>query len=230
MLYFWFFADLLLVLLISFLGYRSMKKGFLKSSYRGVSSLISLVLVMAIGAPFQGMLEQSSLGDFFYAEISEKVQSSANLENTNDTTAVDVIEGLQLPHFITDYLKTSVEKQEESFNHFKDNLLNGITNMLFSLAMQIISVILLFILIKIALTIIFFIMKQFVKNPIFSVIDKGLGAVIGGINALLIIFIVCALMIVFVPADSVQNIEAGVNTTLLFKYFYYNNLIINLLF
>ena len=232
----WIVADLLLLLLIGGLGYLSMKRGFIKSSYNGLSSFVALVLVFSFHAPFQGYLEHSSVGDTVKEKIRMNVEqslySNSDIEatETDDGAAQRVIEDLKLPDFITVWLTDMVKNQKESYSNFKSNLTESVTDIIFPLVMQILSVIFLYLIIRICLWIFFCILKLIVEIPLFGTIDRLLGAVIGGVNALLIIYIVSALVILLTPVEAVPSVEAGINSTFIFKFFYYNNLLTNLFF
>lgn len=231
----WIAADFILLLLIGLIGYLSMKKGFLKSSYNGISGFAALILVFSFHTPFQAYLENSYIGDTVKEKIRISV-SNAVLENsTKDTDESDdettnIINSLMLPDFISSIISDTVKNQKDTYTTFKTNLTDGITELIFPVVMQILSAIFLYIIIKAGLWILFCILKLIIGIPLFGKADRFLGATAGGINAILIIYIVAALIMLLIPADSAQEIESGINSTFLFKYFYYNNLITNLFF
>lgn len=231
----WIFADILLIALVAFMGSRAMKKGFLKSSYAGVSSLVTIVLVFALHTPFQGYVENSFIGDTVKEEVRLAVENSLNengisQRNATDDAAEKAVDGLKLPEFMEGLVKNTIESQKQNYNSIKEDLTEGLTNAIFPVVMQILSVLLLYLLIRIGIWLIFTALKLIFEIPVLGTADKILGAAIGGVNALLIIYAVSALLMLFTPTASAEAVEAGINSTYLYKYFYYNNIIVTLLF
>lgn len=232
----WLIADLAVLGLIGALGYFSMKRGFLKSSYNSISTFAALILVFSFHTPFQGFLEQSAVGDTVREKIRTSIETSLyanpdiDTNNADSQTAIEVVESLRLPQFLTDWLTDMVKNQSEGYHQLKSNLVDSITDLAFPAVMQVLSVILLYLIIKILIWIFFWILKFVTEIPLISSVDRLLGAMIGGVNALLIIYIVSGLLMLLVPVGSTAGMERGINSTMIYKYFYYNNLLINLFF
>ncbi len=231
----WLIADLGLILLIAVFGRLSMKKGFLKSSYSGVSGFVALVLVFNLHAPFQVYLEHSYVGDTVREKIRMNVAKSISESEEKDSADSDdetqeIIEGLMLPKFMTSWISDTIQTQKESYSSLKADLTDGITDMVFPMVMQILSALFLYLIIRIGLWIFFCILKLFAELPLLGALDRALGAAIGGINAVLIIYIAAALLMLLTPAEQAPSLEAGINSTFIFKYFYYNNLLTNIFF
>ena len=225
----WIIADIAILAVIAVWGYISMKKGFINSSFRGLSSFISLILVLSFHIPFQGYLEQSVIGDTVREKIELKVEKAIQGETTEekaDNTAADVVEKMELPEFMSGWLTQAFENDKRS--ELKESITESLADFIFPLVMQIISVIVLYFLIKFLLYIVLLILKNIVKIPILRTVDKALGMLMGGINAILTVYAAAAIIMLLIPSES--GAVADINNTFLFKYFYYNNLIINLFF
>ncbi len=231
----WILADIALLALVALLGNKSFKKGFLKSSYAGISSFAALILVFTLHIPFQGYVENSVIGDTVREKIRISVENSVyaggNVKAENDAdTAKEAIDGLKLPEFMTGWIKNAIDTQKQNVDLFKDNLIGSLTDMIFPFVMQILSVLLLYLVIRIGMWLIFSAFRLIFEIPILGMADKLLGAVVGGVNALLIIYIASALLMLLTPVNSMEALEKGINSTYLYKYFYYNNIITNLFF
>lgn len=231
----WLFADLILLALVAVLGYLSMKKGFLKSSFGGVSRFIALILVFSLHASFAAYLSHSVIGDTVRSKILTNIEASLlanpdinSAESENDA-AEKAVDGMKLSGFLSEWIKNAVKAQKDNYENFRQNLAESITDIIFPFAMQIISVLLLYALIRLCLWGSFFALKMVTEIPMFGMADRLLGALTGGFNALLIIYIIASLIMLFTPPDSVNSVEMGINSTYIFKYFYNNNMI-NLLF
>lgn len=232
----WFLADILVLIIIGVFGYFSMKKGFLQSSYNGISSFIAILLVFSLHTPFQGYLENSFVGDTVKDKIRTNVETSLykdpdiNKQNPDVNDTQKVVDGLDLPDFLTSLVESSIENQKNNYNTFKDNLTESITDIIFPVVMQILSIIFLYFGIRLLLWIGLIVLKLFAEIPLFGTLDRALGVVVGGVNALLTIYIVSFLISLLIPSKALIDVELGINSTLLYKYFYFNNLITNLFF
>lgn len=225
----WLLADVLVLAVIAFFCSKSMKKGFLKSSYSGVASFAALVLVFSFHAPFEGYIEHSFIGDTVREKIRLSVESSISVDTggaeASASEAKETVREMKLPNVISDWIENAIESQKQTLGAVKEDITEGVTGMIFPYVMQIISVILLYVLIRLLMWIVFMMLKMIFEIPILGNADKLLGAAVGGINALLIIYILSAALMLFTPLAYTQALENGINSTYLYKYFYYNNLI-----
>lgn len=232
----WLAADLILIAVVAGFVYFSMKKGLVKSSFGGIANLVVIALVFSFHVPFQGYIENSVIGDTVREKIRTKIETSVysnpDINNTEDKAeSVDKLtEGLKLPKFMGTWISESLKTKNESIDSIKNNLIDSVTDMTFPIAMQFISIIFLYIILRLALLVIFLALKMIVEVPVIGTFDKLLGAAAGGINAIFVIYIAAAAIMLFTPAKSMSSLEAGINSTFIFKYFYYNNLLTNLFF
>ncbi len=227
----WILADAAVIALIAFMCCRTMKKGFLKASYAGVASFAAIVLVFSFHIPFQSYIENSVIGDTVRDKIRISVESSiysnADITNAdaNAESAKETVNTMKLPGFLTEWINEAIDTQKQSFDNMRDSLTESVTGMIFPYVMQLLSIVLLYVLLRLAMWLIFAALKLVFEIPILGTADKLLGAVVGGINALLIIYAVSALLMLLTPVDKTTLLEQGINSTYLYKYFYYNNII-----
>jgi len=132
----WLLADIAILVLVGIMGHKSMKKGFLKSSYKGVSSFVAIILVFSFHVPFQGYLEHSFVGDNVRAKIYTNVQKSVEKEaRKGEYEAESAIEGMDMPEFLKNWVGTAIKTQQDGYEDFKENLTELITNALFPIIM-----------------------------------------------------------------------------------------------
>lgn len=227
----WVLCDIALVAFTAFMCYRSMKKGFLKSSYAGAASLAALVLVFGLHTPFESYIENSAIGDTVREKIRIGTENSLQANNAeNAESTEDAINKINLPDFMADWVESTVKSQKQNIEEVKEDLAESITDMIFPYVMQILSIVLLYILIRLTIWLVFLALKLIFEIPILGKTDKLLGAALGGINTLLVIYALSALVMLLTPISSADMLEKGINSTYLYKYFYYNNIIITMLF
>lgn len=232
----WLLADVGVLALITYMCCRAMKRGFLKSSYAGVASFAAIILVFGMHTSFQNYIENSVIGDTVREKIRISVETSvyANSDiNNADATAEDAkeaVSGMKLPGFISELVTNAIDTQKQNLDSVKESLVESVTEMIFPYVMQLLSIVLLYILVRLAMWLIFVMLKLVFEIPILGTADKLLGVVVGGINALLIIYAASALLMLLTPVSGTAALESGINSTYLYKYFYYNNIITTIFF
>ena len=210
------------------------RRGFLKSSYNVLSLVITAVLIITLQEPFCTYLEGSALGTAVRTKVEEQVlgtagEELAQIEDTEDAeTAVKVGEMMGLPSFLMNFLDEKLEKQAEAVETMKNDALAVLTDAVTEMILKIVSILLLFAVVRVGVFLLLRLLDLLFKLPVLHGINSFLGMLIGAVNGLLIVFILCALLTLLVPTDSMSALGEVIDKTLLVKYFYNNNLLIEL--
>lgn len=226
--------DIVLIAIITASVIISKRRGFLKSSYTVLSLIISAVLIVTLQQPFTEYLSSSALGQTVREKVEEQVlgiseEEMAEIEDTEDAeTAVKVGEMMGLPVFLMDFLDEKLEKQAEAVETMKNDALTVLTDTVTEVILKIASIILLFLLVRVGVFLLLRLLDLIFKFPLLSGVNSFLGMMIGAFNGLLIVYIICALLTLLAPTESLSSIGDIVDSTILTKYFYNNNLLIEL--
>ncbi len=224
--------DIVLIAVIVFFVMMSAKKGFISAS----KNIITLILTVTLLASMQGVvleaLQNSPLGDNVKKMVSQNVTKTYQAENlpegtdTTDTEkSIMICEAMSLPTFLSNSIEASIREMSE----IKNNVMEVITDSLTLLIMRIIALILLFILVRVFVFLAVKILESLFGLPGLKTINKTLGAVIGIVNAFLVIYIICGLVSVFTPTDKLAIVSQAIDQTMLLKYVYNHNLLLGLL-
>lgn len=228
----WYVLDIILVAVVLFFIMMSAKKGFISAS----KNIITLILTVTLLASMQGVvleaLQNSPLGDNIKKMVSENVTKTYETEqlpmetDTTDTEkSIMICEAMSLPTFLSNSIEASIREMSE----IKNNVMEVITDSLTMLIMRIIALLLLFILVRIFVFLAVKILESLFELPGLKTINKTLGATIGIINALLVVYIICGAVSVFTPTDKLELISQAIDQTMLLKYVYNHNLLLSLL-
>ncbi len=226
--------DLILIGIITAAVLISKKRGFLKSSYTVLSLLISVVLIVTLQQPFTEYLTTSALGQTVREKVSEQVigtaeEDMAAIEDKEDgEAAVKVGEMMGLPEFLMDFLDEKLEKQTEAVEIMKNDALAVLTDTVTEVILKIVSIILLFLAVRVGVFLLLRLLDILFKLPVLSSVNALLGMVVGALNGLLAVYILCAILTLLAPTESLSVIGDIVDKTLIVKYFYNNNLLIEL--
>ncbi len=226
--------DLALIAVITAAVLIAKKRGFLKSSYNVLSLIITAVLIFTMQESFCEYLSSSRLGEAVRENVSKQVTGTAEsefseIEDAEDAqTAVKVGEMMGLPTFLMNFLDDKLEKQTKAVENMKNNALEVLTDTVTEVILKIISIILLFVLVRLAVFLILHFLDALFRLPVLNGINSFLGMIVGAVNGLLIVYVICALLTLLAPTESLSAISTAVDKTLIMKYFYNNNLLIEL--
>lgn len=226
--------DLALIAVITASVLVGRQRGFLKSSYNILSFIITAVLILTMSDPFCRYLSESPFGDTVRERVSEKVTGAAkeqedDIRDSEDAeTAEKVGQMMGLPDFLMKFLDDKLEKQTEAVETMKNNALDTLTDAVSEMVIRIASIILLFVIVRIGVFLLLKLLELLFSMPGLNKINAFFGMLAGAVNGLLIVYIICAVLTLLVPAANISSITQASDSTVLFKYFYNNNLLIEL--
>lgn len=223
-------AVLVFVLLLSF--FLGARRGLIKSVWKMGAWIITIILVMTLKTPFTSMLAQTPTATRIYNSITEKI-TPVFMDNLYDGKLSapqknEIARTLHLPSVVVSQVLHDYDTEAvaagttTAVKRAVDNIARALTMMIIGF----IASVVLFILIKIAMFIIYRILDAFSKLPVIRGANKFLGAILGFVNAFLIICIVCAI-ISFAASDN-SEIYRMINETYVVKYFYNYNILLQL--
>ena len=184
---------LAILILSTFLGY---KKGLVKLGAKLFSGIIAIIVIIIIYKPVSNIIINNT-------SIDEKIQDTI-IQNT--TSFID--EKSQLPNTVTNQVADEV-LQKEAKNIAKN-------------AVYAITAIILFIFVKIALSIVISLMDSVANLPILKQFNEIGGIIYGLVRGILIIFICVLLMGVFTKINPESKLNSEISNSCLTKILYVN--------
>ena len=220
--------DLILVLVITLIIAFSMRKGFISISKSIVALVLTCVFLSSMQPMVLAFLKDSAVGRGIAEKVSENISSvyekkdfAKDTKTSDEYTSEKICESLGFPDFVENSIKATVSGLREAEKNVMDVVSDSVTVMI----LNVLSLIVLFLLVRLAVFVLVKLLELIFELPGLKAINKTLGAILGMVNALLIVFTVCAAVSLFAPADSRIVIEEAVNKTVLLKYFYENNML-----
>lgn len=213
------FIDLILLVIFVvciFLGY---KKGLVGLVLRLCSFILALVISLVLFKPVSNfVINHTNYDDNIKNYIIEIANQDSNVENTsNESTST------KGPEFIVNYINSSIEK---ATTEAKKDVIESVADTVSKNIINIGVLIILFIILRIILIFIKIVSDAITELPIIKQFNKSGGIIYGLLEALLIIYIVFAIIALFI-----KNIplEQAINNSYIGSMFYNNNLILILL-
>ena len=209
---------LILILLISVLiGY---KKGFIKI----LAGLISFILAFVLAYMLSGMAAEyikttkigsnikttieTSVGDYLNVKQEDKIE----IEQEEKSKKLDIINIIE---------KNAEEKIEQG----KVNIIEKVTNYVF-VAIGFLAV---FVLVKIVLLIVFFVLQKIFELPVLKSFNKLGGIGVELIVTFLKIALVLAILKLMSPIEFIQGIIAKIDSSVITKILYNHNIIADII-
>lgn len=219
--YLWLVFDLAIILIFAICVIHSMRQGFVKASSAILSIVLTIILMFAFQDSINSYLKNSQFGE----ELNNKIISALTKQNEDkQVKSEEEINELGLPLFFSDVAKDTEGKIE----NFKNDLILEAAQSTTASIINILSIVILYVGIRILLFFGLKIINMIFKLPVLKSINKLAGAAIGVVNALFVIYIICAAMIWFVPNNNSQLIKETIDNTYITKHFYNNNMLLEL--
>lgn len=228
--YIWLIPDAAVVLIFFICVRHAYKKGFMRASYTILSLIITLVCMFAFSGKFEAYLAESEIGTRIEQSVDKTMgiapaseADAADGEDNGDTAEAEQTSPL-MPKFLDDFTQDAAEGLENAKAEAAGLASAGIS----SVIIKAVSVALLYLIIRLLLFVALRLLDFIFKLPLLKTANRLLGAAVGAVNALLVIYAACAVLIWVFSAYHPVGLEAAVSGSRLLKMFYDNNLLIEL--
>ncbi len=216
-------ADVLIAVIFIISVLIGMSRGFAAAGKNMISTVLVIILMVCLTTPVSNLLLSTPLADTISRSVEKSVYNTFE-EYSATAGAETIINNLGLPKFISDQLLS----QTDRFAVTEESIAQSITQSLTSIVLKGITSISIFVVAQLIVMIIFFFLRELLQIPVFEKLDTFMGFVMGAVNALLIIYILCGLLMLFTPIDKQQTVNSFISTTYVVKYFYNNNYLLKL--
>lgn len=206
--------DLAVLLLLVLSCVIMAKRGFVKAVYSLGANVVTLILLAVFLTPATEAMLKTPFGNNIRENV-QKIVIGKTPEVSEDIAENAVSDDDFAPIIKKNLIKNGIENATY-------NSIDSITKLI----VKILTAIVLFILLKLVVALLFKFLGSIFKLPVLAQINTIAGGIAGIINALLIIYIVCA--VISLNFDWTKDFQAAADNTLVFKFFYTNNLLINL--
>lgn len=207
------FIDIVIVailLLSIIMGY---KKGLVNVIFNLCAFLVAIIITVILYKPIAGIvINNTQIDENIEQTIIEKGTSEKE-ENTDGS----------LDEYIEKYVQdAAVDAKNEAVQIAAKAIAVNVVN--------IITAILLFIIVRIALIFVKFLVEALAEIPIIKQFNKAGGILYGALRGLIIIYVLLAILFFIVSVNNNIEISSAIDSSIITKYLYGNNIILNILF
>ncbi|MCX7841834.1 MAG: CvpA family protein [Clostridia bacterium] len=227
-------SDLIVLGIILAFAVVGMVKGFILSVFRLTSFFVSII----ISIKFYPVAAEFLKGTFLYTSIQKSIFKSLMLqqqtqgpnvgEQVKQSLAQRIIESLHLPGFMKDMVTSSIPDIAKLTD--VSRIVELISRELASIAVSVISLVLLYIAVRIALIFVRIILEGVAKLPVFKQLDKLCGFALGAVEGLLTVYIILAVVMLFNAAPQFGQLFEAMESSVLARFLYQHNFIVDWMF
>ena len=211
---------LLAILALSiFLGY---KKGLIEVAFNLCAFLLAIIITWILYTPItNAVINNTEIDDNIKSTIVEKgvIKNNENIEDGKETEK----EQNSINKYIQEYVTTPITN---TTNDVVEETAKVVSEKVVAIGVAIV----LFIVVRIGLILLKFVVEGIASLPIIKQFNKAGGTIYGAIRGTFIIYIFLAILFFVMSVNNSGMIANLINTSLVSKYLYANNLILNIIF
>ncbi|RCX20930.1 colicin V production protein [Anaerobacterium chartisolvens] len=226
--------DLVFICIMVVFGIIGLTNGFIFSVFRLASFFISALVSIKLYPVVAKILIETPLYDnikggiFKRLMLQQQTQAPAVDGEIKKAAADTVIGGLHLPDFLKDSLISNMPDPTKLID--MSAIMDTISGKLAGVVIDIISLIALYIAIRVGLLFLRFILQGIAKLPLFKQVDKLGGFAFGAVEGLLTIYIICTVIMLFSTSPSFNGVFDAIDNSVVARFFYENNIIVDIMF
>lgn len=216
--------DAIVVAVILGCGIYAWQKGFIRAAFGFLPMLAALAGTHFV-SPYVGkFLRGTFLFDSLSGSIRESIGLDAVIQEGAAKTQTEMIEAMPLPDFLKEAL---VENNNPVIYQLLDvdGLKEYIAGFLANVCLNILSVVLAFLLIYIAVAFVLNALNLFSKLPVLSFFNHLMGFLVGGVKGIFFVWLGFAVLTFFQCRFDLEGLFAAMETTYVANVLYENNIL-----
>lgn len=199
-----------------------------------ISYFVSVFLALKFYPLVASVLMKTSLytgikGSILKSLMKQGPELAAKGDSQAKQAAADaIINHLPLPGFLKDTVARNIPSPSKLLGI--SQIMDAISGEIAKLVISLVSLVLLYLIIRVALIFARVILEGVAKLPLFRQINNLGGLGLGAVEGLLTLYIVLAVLTLFNAAAAFRPVFDAIDQSLVAKYFYEHNFIINWMF
>ena len=208
--------DIILVAIIALNIFICYKKGLVKLAVGLIAVAAAIILALILYKPVSNLIIENT-------EIDENIEQAIINNFSGDTQENEEVGYVSVLDYLQKYVDDAVNKTQTEI----------VTQTAGMMAVKIINVVVLigiFIIIRAVLVLLTFISDIITSLPILKQFNEVGGILYGAIKALLIIYVVLAIVFLIICYTNNSTISEAINSSYITRFFYDHNLLLNIIF
>lgn len=212
--------DIIIIAIMASCIFAGYKKGLIGVAFHLVSFIIAILVALLLHGPISNfIIHNTQIDDKIEDMIVKNIDPSRFEEGQTNLTK----EEQNMPKIVVNYIQEAIQ---DNVNNAKNNIEDVIAERIAITIINIATIIILFILVRIVLIVINKIGDIIAKLPIISQFNKTGGIIYGVIEGLFIIYVLLALCLIIAPFIQSTELLSYINTSYIGKMMYNNNILL----
>ena len=208
--------DIILVAIIALNIFICYRKGLVKLAVGLIAVLAAIIISIVLYKPVSNIIIENT-------EFDEKIENTI-IENFS----VEVEE--QQEETDNGFMKYMEEYVNDSVNKTRNQIVLEASNVIATKVINICAFLGIFIIARLVLILLTFVADIIMSLPILKQFNKAGGIIYGLIKALLIIYVILAIIFFIIYISGNTTLSNAISSSYITKFFYNNNLLLNLIF
>lgn len=207
--------DIILVAIIALNVFICYRKGLVKLAVGLIAVIVAIIVSVVLYKPVSNIIIENT-------EIDENIENTI-IENFSAETdgEEDTDNG---------FMKYMEKYVNDSINKTRNQIVLEVSNVIATKVINICVFLGIFIIARIVLILLTFIADIIMSLPILKQFNKAGGIIYGLIKALLIIYVILAIIFFIIYVSGNTTLSNAISSSYITKFFYNNNLLLNLIF
>ncbi len=217
--------DIVIIAIILFFGIKAYKSGFIMSCLSFLPSISALLVTYILQPVISNFIRSTEFYTNLKISIGEMIGINSIISDTAMQAQNEIIRNMQIPEFLK---STLIENNNPVIYGLLDvnSIQDYITGFIASILVNAVCMIVLFVVTSIVVKIIIKLLNTFSKLPVISFFNKISGLLIGIIQGLIIIWVICIALTFFYFNPSWKEFFDMLNSSMLGSYMYENNILL----
>ena len=199
-----------ILLLSLFIGY---KRGLINVIFNLCAFILAIVITWILYAPVTNLvINNTGLDESIKSVVIKNGVTEENSKETENDNA-----------FVEKYVSRSVKNA-------KNNMVKSSADVIAEKTVAIIVAIGLFIVVRIALILLKFVINGIANLPIIKQFNEVGGLLYGAISGIFVIYLLLAICFLLMSVNNIEAVTNTINSSFVTKFLYNNNIILNIIF
>ena len=209
--------DIIIVAIIALNVFICYRKGLVKLAVGLIAVLVAIVISMIFYKPVSNIIINNT-------EIDEKIETTII---DNFSVEADENEENETDNGFMKYIEKYVD---DSINKTRNQIVLEASDIIATKVINICAFLGIFIIARLVLILLTFVADIIMSLPILKQFNKAGGIIYGLIKALLIIYVLLAIIFFIIYNSGNTTLKSAISKSFITKFFYNNNLLLNLIF
>jgi len=207
-------GDILILLILIIATYFGYKKGFLRTLTGVISIILSFVLALNFSPQVETFIKSTPIYENIYENIEKNVTPTSTNEDEYNTSK------LNMPQQMIKDIKENTESA-------KNEVVNTLTQKICDTAVKIVSIILIFLAVRILIMLLLSGFGIIKKLPLIGWFDRMLGALFGFVRGFLVVYLLLTVVTAFTVFNVENSLVKSINHSEFAKIMYNNNVFLD---